>query len=87
MSNHSGSYMLNEVLLLLKNQYNFFENMDQESRKKFIIKILNIGDDSDCNPGEILDALGKSLEFCYCCNESTKNFDEDNDICKECCNQ
>ena len=54
MSNHEGSHMLNAVLKLLKDEYNFFENIStQELRIDFINKILSIGCSADCNDGEI----------------------------------
>ena len=87
MSNHGASYMLNEVLTLLKDDYGFFDNMQQTTREEFIIKILELGYNYDCNDGEILDQLGKSLQFCYYCGKSTKDFDEDSDICKKCCEE
>ena len=73
--------------LLLKDEYGFFDNMQQVTREEFIIKILELGCNYDCNDGEILDQLGKALQFCYYCGESTKDFDKDSDICKKCCGE
>ena len=84
MSNHDGSYMLNEVLSLLQDEYAFFDNIEAKTREEFIIKILKLGGGHDCNNGEILSNLGKKLEFCYYCKSSTKDFDADSDICNKC---
>ena len=87
MSNHSGSYMLNSILFLLKNEYSFFKKINKEEQIKFISKIIKIGDDYDCNHGEIMEDLAKDLEFCYLCNESTQDFKQDYDICEKCQNE
>ena len=39
MSNHSGSFMLNSVLRLLDDHYNFFATLNKEETLKFIKKI------------------------------------------------
>lgn len=82
MSNHTGSYMLNEVLLLLE-EYDFFSNLTQEEILKFAHEIVTIGCRYDCNNGEIFDEIGKRLNYCYACAELATNLDEYG-VCKEC---
>ena len=66
MSNHQGSYMLNEVLYALK-ECNAFEFLGKERTLEFLDKVRVIGDDYDCNHGEILDNIGEELMVCYQC--------------------
>ena len=87
MSNHSGSMMLNQVLFLLKDEYDFFVNIDSKIKASFLSDVLTIGYDYDCNDGEILQDLGQELEFCYSCHEIDTEFEEEGDICKNCCNK
>ena len=81
MSNHDGSYMLNEVLILLEKR-GFFSCMKPSETKKFIKSILKIGNEYDCNDGEILEDIGESLGICYCCVEFTKDLDDG--VCSSC---
>ena len=83
MSNHSGSFMLNSVLRLLDDHYNFFATLNKEETLKFIKKIIQIGISEDCNDGEILDEIGKKLGICYSCIEFTADINEDG-ICAKC---
>jgi hypothetical protein len=87
MSNHEGSHMLNAVLKLLKDEYNFFENgrtPRHKSRVLFIKQVLSIGCSADCNDGEILEGLGRYLNYCYLCKSSTADINEGDDICNKC---
>lgn len=54
MSNHSGSYILNEVLNILDNEYDFFKGKEPREIADFFRKIDNIGNSYDTNTGEIL---------------------------------
>ena len=81
MSNHSGSYMLNEVLLLLED-HGFFETLNSNDMVKFIHKVVAIGYDYDCNNGEILDAIGERIGICYSCLEHAKEFKDG--VCLKC---
>jgi len=82
---NEGSYMLNAVLKLLKDEYNFFENVStRESRVDFINKILSIGRSANCNDEEILKGLAKYLNYCYLCKSSTADINEGDDICNNC---
>ncbi|OON96497.1 MAG: hypothetical protein ATN31_01750 [Candidatus Epulonipiscioides saccharophilum] len=88
MSNHTGSYMLNNVLCELSNQ-TFFALLPLETRRSFAKRIMNIGTRCDCNEYEILEDVGRSVGLCeHCgthvpvgemlCNECADYFD-DND--------
>lgn len=81
MSNHDGSYLLNEVLLLLDKQ-KVFDFLGKEKTLAFLNEIRTIGNCHDCNNGEILDGIGGTLKVCYCCwNYSNKLEDG---ICEQC---
>lgn len=81
MSNHSGSYMLNEVLCLLDEQ-NFFKYLGKEKTLKFLNDVREVGDRYDCNEGEILEEIGEELSICYECWDYGKNFEYG--ACEEC---
>lgn len=83
MSNHSGSFMLNNVLRLLDDHYNFFATLNKEETLKFVKKIIQIGISEDCNDSEILDEIGKKLGICYMCMEVAADINEDG-ICAKC---
>lgn len=81
MSNHDGSYLLNEVLFLLEKQ-NFFDFLGKKKTLAFLDEIRTIGHDHDCNDGEILEGIGKNLKVCCCCWSYSKKLEDG--ICKEC---
>jgi len=64
MSNHSGSYILNDVLRLLENR-GFFEKLTPEEIEAFFLEIVKIGNNCDCNQGEILEEIGERMGICY----------------------
>lgn len=75
MSNHAGSYMLNEVLQYLENDHttslgHAFSNMPARDRTEFFNEILKIGRSYDCNDGEIMSFIGHKYGFCYYCGEN-----------------
>ena len=74
MSNHSGSYMLNEVLELLEKN-GVFKFLGEDKTENFISKIIRLSDRHDCNPGEILEGIGERLGFCRCCANKTKDLE------------
>ncbi len=83
MSNHSGSYMLNDVLCTAKDM-NIFETIGREKARKFALEIIKISRQYDCNYGEILDNnVGQEVGICYCCLAETDDIDDDG-LCKEC---
>ena len=81
---HQGSWMLNQVLFLLKYKYNFFDNMSQKQREIFINDIFDIGCCYDCKNEEIMYDLGADLGFCFVCKKSAKKFDKTHNICISC---
>ena len=66
MSNHSGSYMLNEVLHLL-DEKGVFSAIGLQSTQELVLEILRLSHNYDCNPGEILDNIAKRLSICLRC--------------------
>lgn len=82
MSNHSGSYMLNEVLCTAKDM-GIFETIGKEKARKFALSLIEIGEDYDCNNGEILEDIGKELGICYCCLKGKCEVDYSG-LCKDC---
>lgn len=66
MSNHSASYLLREVFILLEEE-KFFESMGKEKTISFIKKVIRISQDIDCNSGEILEDIGERLKICHEC--------------------
>ncbi len=49
MSNHSGSYMLNDVLEAA-DEYGLFGFLGKEKTASFVLEIIKIGYNYDCNP-------------------------------------
>ena len=81
MSNHDGSYMLNDILILLE-EYKFFTTLTKKEISKFCQKVKSIGGEHDCNNGEIFDGIGERLKICYWCFNSAEEMVDG--ICKEC---
>ncbi len=98
MSNHAGSYMLNEVLQYLENDHttsmgHAFRSMLNKDRAKFFDEILKIGRNYDCNAGEIMSFMGGKYGFCYCCEqnkeppnapEALSRHEEEFYVCEDC---
>lgn len=82
MSNHSGSYMLNEVLYAMKDM-KIFESIGKEKAREFALEMIKIGKDYDCNDGEILNEIEEELGICYYCLKESDDINE-NGLCKEC---
>jgi hypothetical protein len=81
MSNHTGSYMLNEVLHIVKDM-GVFNIAGRDEFRKFAIQLAILGRKYDCNKGEILMGFPEELGICYCCLQETE--DLENGLCKEC---
>jgi hypothetical protein len=67
MSNHDGSYMLNEVIKLVETSHVFLR-LGKRRSQSLLLGIIKLAvDQHDCNPGEILEDLGERLGICGCC--------------------
>jgi hypothetical protein len=98
MSNHDGSYMLNEVLQYLLNDQatpmgQAFRAMSASDRVRFFCDILRIGQHHDCNDGEIMSFIGYQYGFCYLCcktkeppkvQEPSSDYDVEFYLCEDC---
>jgi hypothetical protein len=82
MSNHTGSYMLNDILNLL-NKEQVFRDLDQTKTQALIREIISIAThEYDCNSGEILEGLTDEFEICYGCLNTSTNLE--NGLCEKC---
>ena len=81
MSNHSGSYMLNEILQSPELQ-SVFQTIGAEKTQSIVLKILQISNYYDCNAGEILNEIGEQLGVCYHCQQAANNFIDG--VCQNC---
>jgi recombinational DNA repair protein RecR len=81
MSNHSGSYMLNEILKMLEKE-SIFEYLGKEKTQKIVFDIINMSYQYDCNPGEILEDIGERVGICYYCKRPADEFCDG--VCKKC---
>ena len=82
MSNHSGSYMLNDVLRKIKDM-GIFEAIGKEKSRVFSLEVTKIGRHYDCNNGEILEDVGREVGICCCCLKETYELDYSG-LCEEC---
>ena len=82
MSNHWGSYMLNDVLRLLDAE-GLFEDLGKERTQDITLKILRIGMENDGNANEVLDGMGPRTGVCFYCQRAVEEFADD-EWCKEC---
>ena len=81
MSNHSGSYIINNILNVL-DEFNIFKILGKEETLKLLNEIRSIGYDNDCNDGEILEDIGEKLKVCYQCYEYSKKLEYG--VCEQC---
>ncbi|ADQ40212.1 hypothetical protein Calkr_0677 [Caldicellulosiruptor acetigenus I77R1B] len=83
MSNHSGSYMLNDVLYKL-DELGVFKVLGEDKTLEFVQWLCEYTEEEyDTNPGEILDGIGAKLKICYSCLERKEDVNEYG-LCKEC---
>ena len=83
MSNHLGSYMLNDVLKSAL-KLGIFEKLEKDTTRAFLKEIFIICVDYDCNHGEILEDIAEDFEICYCCLEYDKPLRDG--LCQKCGN-
>lgn len=82
MSDHTGSYMLNDILTLL-NKEQIFAPLDKIKTQALIKEIVQIATcQYDCNSGEILDGLTDDFKMCYVCLNPSENLEEG--LCENC---
>jgi hypothetical protein len=82
MSDHSGSYMLGEILELMEEEQ-IFGWLGKEKTQTLIRKIIKIAcGDHNCNSGEILENFTDRFDLCYCCLKDTN--DLENGLCNVC---
>ena len=81
MSNHSGSYMLNSLLVMLERE-SFFSEIGPERTAEFVSDVLGLAVDHDGNPGEVLNGIGEHLGICYQCRRRSGALDHG--VCTTC---
>jgi hypothetical protein len=81
MSNHSGSYLLNEIIALLDREQ-VFQLLGQENGQRLITDIVVLATKKyDCNAGEILEGY-EAFGICYSC--LSPNDDLQDGLCPKC---
>ncbi len=82
MSNHAGSYLLAEVLQMLRRN-GVFDQLGPEKSQQLVLEIANRARRHyDCNPLEILEEEGARLGICRGCLAVRE--DLDNGLCPKC---
>lgn len=83
MSNHQGSYLLNDVITMLK-QENVFALLGTEKTISLLRNLVNLAQrEYDCNSDEILEGHGEQLGICYNCLRKSDEIKE-NGLCSHC---
>lgn len=72
MSNHSGSHMLNSLLVMLERE-SYFSEIGLDRTTEFVAHIVDRACEYDGNPGEVLDGIGERLGICYQCIRRSDN--------------
>ena len=83
MSNHDGSYLLNEVLHLLEAR-GLFTQLGPEATQQLVRDIVRLSSRYDCNRGEIMEEIGERLGICSRC--LTAQSDLTHGMCGSCRN-
>lgn len=81
MSNHSGSYMLNNTLNIAY-KMGILESIGKDKACEFALNLVEMGRRYDCNNGEILEDIGERLGICYYCLKIADDFEDG--LCKNC---
>lgn len=81
MSNHSGGYMLNNVLEIAKDM-EILDTIGKERTYEFVMSLIKLGRHYDCNDFEILEDIGQELGICYHCLK--ENEELECGICPKC---
>lgn len=85
MSNHSGGYMLNEVICKAK-EMGILDTIGKEKSQEFVLTLIKIGKNYDCNDGEIIEDMGAEFGICNYCLKPTDNLNEEG-LCKDCADE
>ena len=75
MANRSGTIILNEVLKEMNNM-GLLDEIGEEKTKELIKKLIKIGNDFDCENGDIVKDLEAIAKVCYCCNNIVDELNE-----------
>ena len=82
MSNHAGSYLLSEVLEILR-QYRVFQLLGEKDSQRMVRQMVERAcNQYDCNAGEILEAEGQRLGICRGCLTTGRTLQ--NGLCAKC---
>ena len=81
MSNHSGSYMLNSMLVMLEREA-YFSEIGPEMTEDFVLHVVGLAYEYDGNPGEVLAGIGERLRICYLCFKRSDELDRG--VCASC---
>jgi hypothetical protein len=82
MSNHSGSYMLNEIIGLLAREQ-VFDLLGKERTRRIVLEMLGRATrEYDCNTGGILEGHGATVGLCCGCRSPAD--DVVADLCQKC---
>jgi len=81
MSNHAGSYLINDILKILEKE-SIFDILGKEKTQNLILEILGAAHQYDCNPGELLQDIGEKIGICYYCQSIAEEFHDE--ICNVC---
>ena len=81
MSNHSGSHMLNSLLVMLERE-SFFSQIGPERTTEFVSDVLGLAMGYDGNLGEVLDGIGERLGICYECRRRSDALEHG--VCTSC---
>ncbi len=74
MSNHSGSHMLNSLLVMLERE-SYFSEIGPDKTTDFVDHVIRLAREHDGNPGEVLDGIGQRLGICYRCFRRSDDLD------------
>jgi hypothetical protein len=82
MSNHEGSYLLNEVIGILDGA-KVFELLGKEKSQELVLRITRRGTSRhDCNAYEILEGYEERLGICHVCVAPAKEIEDG--VCVAC---
>ena len=72
MSNHSGSYMLNSMLVMLERE-SYFSEIGPEMTEEFVLHVVGLAYEYDGNPGKCSTASVNVSAFATCVSSEATN--------------